>query len=183
MNHVENFEKSFSEQYDKIEKELIEKYARVPDYWTYLNRTILAESEEDLDYLFMILKPSDDREEMAAVYETVLGYNPMDYHDRLYLNRAFDHIISTAPIDVKEILEENKEDIIEAVIIQRNAENENHLAAICQSVIMNETGWSPEDTALDLEMIEFDDPYEDDEIDDIDDDDDSYDDEEDEEDF
>jgi len=146
----------------------------------YLNKTVHADSEDDLDFLFDLMKPTDDREEMGKIYENSIGYNPLDYFDEKDLRKKFKGILEAAPVSVKSELKDKEDSIISRTIIRKNELLEDHLSILLANEIFTETGWAspsyddgPSQEALDNLQGE----EEEETLDDIEEDDDDKDDE------
>ena len=108
----------------------------------FYNKTVHAESEEDLDFIFGILNPTDSKEEMGKVYEDSLGYNPLDFFDKKTLSKKFDEFLTDAPSSIQSELKEKRNGILDRSLLQRDRDEDAHLSMILASEIYAETGWS-----------------------------------------
>lgn len=109
----------------------------------YITKMTTASSEEDLDYLLLLMAPSDDRDEMGEVYQNTLGYDPINYFDEKYITKSFEDIMENAPISIKESLLAEKDKIIGKVIDKKKLEIDSMLLNILVKEIFEETGWIP----------------------------------------
>lgn len=117
--------------------------AECPKALQYYNKMVHAESEEDLDFLIKILRPSDDRKEMGEVYVDALGYNPITHFDKAELKKIYRDIVSEAPDSLKSELIERQDDILESTIDYKESVNSDYLYQLVSFEIFEETGWSP----------------------------------------
>lgn len=117
-------------------------------FWEYLMRIVTADSEDDVDYLLKLMQPSDDRDEMGKVYDTTLGYNPINYFDEQYLKKAYDKIVNCAPDSLKIKLQKRKDEIIEKVLMRKISGINEYLYQILIAVIEEETGWADPDLEI-----------------------------------
>ena len=107
----------------------------------YINRTANANSEEDLDFLLELMRPTS-RNEMSEIYVQTLGYNPITYFDEKYLYGIYDDIAATAPDSVQTQLRSKKDEIISKVMdIDANIKEE-YLKSLLLQEIEAETGWN-----------------------------------------
>lgn len=112
----------------------------------YINRTANANSEEDLDFLLELMRPTS-RNEMSEIYVQALGYNPITYFDEKYLYSIYDDIAATAPDSVQKQLRSKKDEIISKVMdIDANIK-EDYLKSLLLQAIQDETGWISGDSA------------------------------------
>lgn len=140
----------------------------------YITKTVTANSEEDYDYLLLLMSPTDDRDEMGVVYQNTLGYDPITYFDERFLNKSFDELLLEAPSSIKDDLTKERENIIKNVMKKRNVELDGFLLNLLTKEIYNEVGWVPYDSSEfgDDFVSEDDDFDDDDDIDEFDDEDD-----------
>ncbi len=160
--------------------------SKLGGYLAYVAKTVTADSEEDLTFLYDLLAPSDDREEMGKIYNDTLGYNPIEYFDERFLIKTFDEIIEDAPAEKKTELTNAKESIIKEVMYNKVLQTDEYLLGMLLKAIQEETGWVDpkygdledlEDGDWDVSSMNSDDededdedeydPYEDDEDDDL----------------
>lgn len=156
----------------------------------YINATVNAHSENDMEPLLSLLRPTEDREQMGAIYEQTLGYNPISFFDIKYLEKKFDEIVETAPEDLKDELRDKKEAIIHQVMLHKDNLNDEYLLYLLVSEIASESGWTNPNFKVDInvaiademsngESFEVIDDIDDEEVDDDgEDDEDDFDDEE-----
>lgn len=128
----------------------------------YIQETVTASSECDLDHLMILMRPTEDREEMGAAYNELLGYNPITYFDEKYLHREYANIISRAPSYIKETLRDKEDQIIEQAMDKYDSLRDDFLVKVLAKVVMDETGWDdPELSAGEFELDDDgDDPVE-----------------------
>lgn len=113
------------------------------NFMEYLKKTISAESEEDLEYLYKALRPSNDREEMSEVYKEVLGYNPLTYFDHSDIEELYNEIVEMAPDSLRDSLIEDRNDIIQTTMDRKEKLHGEYLLSLLMLVIKEETGWVP----------------------------------------
>lgn len=106
----------------------------------YINRTANANSEEDLDFLLELMRPTS-RNEMSEIYVQTLGYNPITYFDEKYLYSIYDDIAATAPDSVQNQLRSKKDEIISKVMDLDANIKEDYLKSLLFQEIEEETGW------------------------------------------
>lgn len=106
----------------------------------YLNRTVHADSEDDLDFLFDILSPTFDREDMGEKYKTAIGYNPLDFFDEHYLRGLYDDLVEDTTGAAHDALIAKEDSIIHEALDRRDEIQEDHLSGILTSIISREIG-------------------------------------------
>lgn len=108
----------------------------------YYNRTVHADSEEDLDFLMVLLNPVERRDEMGDIYSDILGYNPLNYYDEKFLGNAYTAIAEIAPEAIKDELNYKRDDIIEALLDQKSSDIEEYLMTSLIDRIRKEFRWN-----------------------------------------
>lgn len=108
----------------------------------YINNTVTAASEDDVDQLLLLMSPKDDKEEMGELYSNVLGYNPITHYDRQFIERKFDEMFDIAPVSFHESLVSNRENIINRVMGAKMILDDDYMHYLLALEIANDTGWS-----------------------------------------
>lgn len=111
----------------------------------YMNKTVHANSEDDLDWLLDLMKPVDDRAKMGQVYQDVIGYNPLDYFDEKELRKQYKELLNYAPANIKDTLIAKEDNIISKTIIRKNATIDDRLSYLLALEVFEEVGWSSDD--------------------------------------
>ena len=129
------------------------------------------DDEESMELLRQMLNPTT-KEEMAKVYEEVVGYNPINYFDRCEAAKYFDIMVSDAPTGIKENLIDCKEEILDNVIQHKENLNSDYLITLLNLEMEHTAGWRNKKyptLTFDEESTDLEDDFDDDEDDDFDD--------------
>ena len=136
---------------------------------------VTANSEENVDDFLDLMKPdSHDRDEMSAIYEETLGYDPSSYFDKRELGNIADAIAGDpeTPSAVVDAIGESKDDLVEtAYNIFAEGRSAAFLPAAMEEAIEELTG-----IPVDIDVEEDEDEDDDDDYEMEDDDEDNEDD-------
>jgi len=115
-------------------------------------------SEDDYDEAVKLMDGNnfEDKQELGEGLEDFLGYNPLNHHDRRYLEDAFDDIMSEAPDSLKERLATQKDEIITSTLGQRANCDDEYLFQLLIAQIYADTGWMCKNQTVDLSAAIFD---------------------------
>lgn len=115
-------------------------------------------SDDDYDEAMKLLDGNnfEDKTSLGKGFEDFLGYNPINHHDRLFLERAFDEILPEAPDSLKERLSGEKDVIIDSTLGQKASCDEEYLFQLLIAQIYNDTGWLCKSQMVDLSNAIFD---------------------------
>lgn len=115
-------------------------------------------SDDDYDEAMKLLDGNnfEDKASLGKGFEDFLGYNPINHHDRLFLESAFDEILPEAPDSLKERLSGDKDAIIESTLGQRASCDEEYLFQLLIAQIYSDTGWLCKSQMVDLSNAIFD---------------------------
>lgn len=111
---------------------------------SYINATVSASSEQDVDYLLKIMSPSNDRDEMGKLYDEILGYNPITHFDKEDIRSMLKKCEEKAPDPVATTIKQQEDYIINETLAKYNEGRDNRLAMDLCNVIKNITGWLPD---------------------------------------
>jgi hypothetical protein len=108
----------------------------------YIQETVTASSEGDLEHLMVLMRPTENREEMGIVYDELLGYNPITYFDEKYQHRIYAGVISRAPSHLKDALSKKEEWIIKLTMRNYDSFRDDFLSKTLAKVIFDQYNWN-----------------------------------------
>ena len=118
---------------------------KLGDLMAYITTTASASSEEDINKLLLMMAPSDSKGEMGEIYSEVLGYNPISYFDRQYLEKQYDELLTIAPSTYYDDLIVKRPEIIDRVMTVKNVVDDDYITHLLVTEIANNVGWNDPD--------------------------------------
>lgn len=103
-------------------------------------------SEDDLDIAEKLLSAENypTKESLGDDLSEMVGYNPIEYHDRQALSDMYDEILDRAPQNVKDTLIAKREELIDRVFEHRKELDDEYLYQVLINTIMEATQWDPD---------------------------------------
>lgn len=120
----------------------------------YIVRCNNATYDDAVDDILKMADPGnyESRDEMEDHFEECLGYNPLTYFDRKFIEQQFDEVIVNAPYSVRDQLRSKHDEIIERTLECIDDVNDTILRKVFIDVIKDTIGWQPiEDSEVSLD--------------------------------
>ena len=97
-----------------------------------------------------------DKPAVSESLQDLYGWDPLTFHDRQYLEGAFDELLDKAPDTMKQTLAGLKDEIIDATISSKSKTDEEYLYQLLIANITAETGWNCQDEVIDMTTAIYD---------------------------
>ena len=120
----------------------------------YMVRCSNATYDDAVDDLLRMADPTnyDSQDEMEDHFEECLGYNPLTYFDKKFIEEQFDEVIASAPYSVRDQLRTKHDEIIDRTLECIDDVNDTVIRKVFIDVIKDTTGWQPiEDSEVSLD--------------------------------
>lgn len=114
--------------------------------------------EEEMTELEALSKPDsfESKYDLGEKMDEFFGYDPVSYHERMYLENSFDDIVKRAPESMRTTLRDSKDEIIDGVMEHKKALDEEYLYQILLAKIFADTGWMPEEEKVNMSSAIYD---------------------------
>lgn len=107
-------------------------------------RGVVSDDDLDIAERLMSVENYATKEKLGDDLSEMVGYNPIEYHDRQALSGMYDEILDRAPENVKSILIERREELLNQVFEHRKELDDEYLYQVLINTIQAATQWDPD---------------------------------------